>query len=174
MNTPRHSLSGLRHALAAACLACAGLGAQAQSLQVSVESELRATPQLDGRVLSRLTPGTRAEQIGSQGGWIKVRVQNQEGWVRSMAVKSTGAPATTVAGNPITGLGGAFSANSNTPTATTGTRGLTKEQLANAQPAPAEVQLLDRYAVTPAQAEQHAKAGRLNAQPIEGYGEAGK
>ncbi|HSV52258.1 MAG TPA: SH3 domain-containing protein [Burkholderiaceae bacterium] len=159
------------HALAAVCLGAFSLGAQAQALQVSTESELRAAPALDARVLMKLAPGTEAQQTGSQGGWIKVKVQNQEGWVRLTHVKAM-APAPAQAANPITGLAGMFSANSNRPTATTGTRGLTQEQLANAQPAPAEVQLLERYATSGAQAEQHAKSGRLAAQRIEPYTEA--
>lgn len=160
--------------LAAACLLAFSWSAQAQALQVSTETELRATPALDARVLVKLAAGTEAQQIGSQGGWIKVRVRNQEGWVRLTHVKAMAAPAPAQAANPITGLAGMFSANSNKPTATTGTRGLTQEQLANAQPAPAEVQLLERYATNGAQAEQHAKSGRLVAQSIAPYTEADK
>jgi Bacterial SH3 domain len=168
----------LWRAFAALCLAAMAFAAQAQALQVSTDTELRATPALDGRVLAKLVPGTEAQRIEVKGGWMRVKVAAQEGWVRLTHVKSVTAggrtPAPAQASNPITGLTGAFSANSTTATATTGTRGLTPEQLANAQPDPKEVELLERYATSSAQAEQHAKAGRLTAQKFDAYTEGEK
>jgi uncharacterized protein YgiM (DUF1202 family) len=164
-----HPFKLWRAAMAFAALLATGLGVQAQTVQVSVDTELRASPALDARVLSKLTPGTTAQQTGSQGAWVKVKVRNQEGWVRLTHVKPQAAPAQAQASNPLTGLAGAFSASSTRPTQTTAVRGLETGQIANAQPAPEEVQLLERYAVTSAQAEQHAKAGRLTAQRIEPY-----
>lgn len=172
--TPRNGLRGL---IAAAALALAAAVAWAQQpVQLRTETDLRASPAFDAKVLARLPVGTRGTQVSSSGkqasssrGWIQVRMQNLQGWVRSETLASAAAPAP--AQSP---LAAAFTGASNTPTPTTGTRGLTTEQLANAQPAPAEVELLDRYAATPAQAEQHARAGRLAAQRIEGYNEGAK
>jgi Bacterial SH3 domain len=168
----------LWRALAALCLAAVALGAQAQALQVSTDTELRAAPALDARVLAKLASGTDAQRIEVKGGWMRVKVATQEGWVRLTHVKSVTAggrtPAPAQASNPITGLTGAFSASSNTATPTTGTRGLTPEQLANAQPDPKEVELLERFASTTAQAEQHARAGRLAAQKFDAYTEGEK
>lgn len=159
-----------RGCLAAALLALAGLQAQAQPMEVSVETELRANPALDARVLSRLSRGTAAEQLASQGGWVRVKVRNQEGWVRLTHVKPVNAaPSLALGANPLTGPGGIFSASSNTPTSTTGTRGLRQEELANAQPAPAEVRQLERNAVTNAQAAQHAQNGKVVAQKFDNY-----
>lgn len=162
--------AGLRGLIVGAGLALAtALTWAQQAVQLRVETDLRATPALDGKVLARLPVGTRGTQVSSRIGWIQVRVQNQQGWVRSEALASA-----TAAAPPQSALAAAFTGASNTPTPTTGTRGLTPEQLANAQPAPAEVELLDRYAATPAQAEQHARAGRLAAQRIDGYNEGAK
>ncbi|MDB5849418.1 MAG: hypothetical protein JWP29_3170 [Rhodoferax sp.] len=169
-----------------ACLACMAnlVFAAPPSVEVSTATELRATPTLDGKVITRLAQGARGERTGGQGGWVKLRVAEQEGWVRLTHTKDIGAgsPASAQAtpasqasvSNPITGLVGMFSATSNKPTATTGTRGLTQEQLANAQPAPAEVRQLEKYAITGAQAEQFARSGKVASHSIEAYTGADK
>ena len=162
--------------LAIAALLVLGAGAHAQSLEVTTATELRANPALDAKAQGRLARGARLEQTGAQGGWLKVKSGNQEGWVRQTHVKSAegAAPAPAASVNPLTGLTGMFSASSTRPTATTGTRGLTQEQLANAQPAPAEVQQLERYAVTGSQAEQYARSGKLASQSFDAYTGADK
>lgn len=147
----------------------------AQTLEVTTDTELRASPALDAKVLSKLARGAQGEQTGSQGGWLKMKTRQQEGWVRLTHVRSlTAQQAAAQPANPLTGLTGMFSASSNRPTATTGTRGLTQEQLANAQPAPAEVQQLERYATTGAQAEQYARTGKVAPHKIAPYSEADK
>lgn len=155
-------------------LAWAGcLGAAAQSLEVTTATELRATPALDAKVLAKLAKGTKAERLGAQGGWYQVNSGGHEGWLRSTHVRTVGAvrsaAATGAVTNPITGLMGMFSATTSTPTATTGTRGLTHEQLANAKPAPGEVRQLERFAVTGEQARQFAAGGGVVAHPFPAY-----
>lgn len=159
-------------ALWAAALLAQAPQAQAQALQISTATELRAAPAVNGRPLGNLPVGTAAQQLEARGGWVRVKAGEREGWVRLTHVRAQGAAtaaAPASASNPLTGLAGVFSASSNKPTATTGTRGLTQEQLANAQPAPAEVQLLEHSAVTAQQAQQFARAGKLTAQAIESY-----
>ncbi|APW39781.1 SH3 domain-containing protein [Rhodoferax koreense] len=169
-----HFLKGL----IAAGLIGFGLAAAAQSIEVTTATELRAAPALDAKVLARVGLGARGERTGSQGGWVKVRIVEREGWLRLTHTKSLEAAPAVAAqpavANPITGLAGMFAATSNKPTATTGTRGLTQEQLANAQPAPAEVQQLERYAVTGDQAAQFARTGKVVGQSFEQYTGADK
>lgn len=154
--------------LAAATVLVLGGWAQAQSLQVSTATELRASPVLNAKSLAALPVGAQVEQLQQQGGWLRVRFKGSEGWVRSTHVRSAAATPS-AGGNPLTGISGVFSASSNTPTATTGTRGLTQEQLANAQPAPAEVSRMEGFAINAAQAQQFAQSGKLKAQPIPAY-----
>jgi hypothetical protein len=165
---PRWPLAAL---LVAAWLAQAPQ-ALAQALHISTATELRAVPAVNGRPLGNLAVGTAAQQLEARGGWVRVKTGDREGWVRLTHVKAQGAATaapSTAASNPLTGLAGVFSASSNKPTATTGTRGLTQEQLANAQPAPEQVQQMENYAATAAQAQQFARAGKLSAQTIESY-----
>lgn len=158
--------------LLAATLVALSWGARAQSLEVSTATELRASPALNAKSLASLPVGTRAEQLEARGGWVRIKADTGEGWVRGTHMRIAGAakaaPAASTA-NPVTGLTGLFSASSTRPTATTGTRGLTQEQLANAQPAPAEVNQLERYSVTATQAQQFAQSGKLAAQQIPAY-----
>ena len=162
--------AALRGLLAAALIALAG-SAYAQSLEVSTSTPLRASPALNAKSLATLPVGTHAEQLEARGGWVRVKVGTDEGWVRGTHLRAAGGTKAAAAStaNPVTGLTGLFSASSTRPTATTGTRGLTQEQLAKAQPAPAEVAQLESYAVTAAQAQQFAQGGNLAAQPIKAY-----
>lgn len=142
-----------------------------QTHEATVATELRERPALDAKVLVRIERGEKLERTGTQGGWLKVKARNQEGWVRLTQVKALPVAATTApppaAAAP--NLANMFTGSSTRPTATTGTRGLTQEQLANAQPAPAEVDLLERYASGASQAEAHARSGALAAQRFEAF-----
>lgn len=165
MNT---SFVGLLKGLLIALLLGLGLGAHAQSLEVTVATELRATPALDGKVVVKLAKGNRLEQTEAQSGWVKVKFGRTEGWVRLTHVKTleAAAPAPASSGNSLASI---FSAPSTSATATTGTRGLTKEQIANAQPNPAEMAQLEKYAINMGQAEQFARSGKVVAQKIDAY-----
>ncbi|MFN9475445.1 SH3 domain-containing protein [Acidovorax sp.] len=168
MNT---SFVGLLKGLLIALLLGLGLGAHAQSLEVTTATELRATPALDGKVVVRLAKGNKLEQTDAQEGWVKVKFGRAEGWVRLTHVKTleAAAPAAAPPASSGTNLASIFSAPSNRPTATTGTRGLTKEQIANAQPNPAEMAQLEKYAINMGQAEQFARSGKVVAQKIDAY-----
>ncbi len=167
MNT---SFVGLLKGLLIALLLGLGLGVHAQQLEVTVATELRATPALDGKVLVRLAKGNKVEQTAAQEGWVKVKFGRMEGWVRLNFVKTleAAAPATAPASGG-TSLASMFSGGSNRPTASTGTKGITPEQLANAQPDQAEMAQLEKYAINMGQAEAFARSGKVVAQKIDAY-----
>ena len=168
MNT---SFVGLLKGLLIALLLGLGLGAQAQSLEVTTPTELRATPALDGKILVKLAKGNKVEQTEAQSGWVKVKFGRMEGWVRLTHVQAleAAAPARAAPASSGTSLASIFSAPSTSATATTGTRGLTKEQIANAQPNPAEMAQLEKYAINMGQAESFARSGKVVAQKIDAY-----
>ena len=162
---------GWQRCLSAALLVWGVLGFSgvwAQSLKVTSTTELRARAQLNARVVQRMEPGQVLEQLEAKGGWLRVKAGSQEGWVRATHVQAAAAPTQGVAG-AASGLAGLFSAASTKPTATTGTRGLTQEQLANAHPNPAEVQQLERYASSAEQARRFSQAGKLQERRIDKY-----
>ncbi|MBZ0225488.1 MAG: SH3 domain-containing protein [Comamonas sp.] len=156
------------HAWVLAVLMTWSLLAAAQTHEMTTAAPLRATPSLNSMVLRQLAVGTPVQAVQTQGGWLKVKIGEQQGWVRLTHVHAVAAarPAPQGAGNALAGL---FTGSSTAPTATTGTRGLTQEQLANAQPAPQEVRRLDRYAVSAGDARQFARGGRLSVTRIGDY-----
>ncbi|MCD6664215.1 MAG: SH3 domain-containing protein [Comamonas sp.] len=156
------------HAWVLAVLMAWSLLAAAQTHEVTTATPLRATPSLNAKALRQLDVGAPVQALQTQGGWLRVKVGEQQGWVRLTHVHAVAAarPAPQGAGNALASL---FTGTSTAPTATTGTRGLTQEQLANAQPAPQEVRQLDRYAVSAADARRFARGGRLSATRISDY-----
>ena len=156
-----------------AVLACLLLGtaagAQAASYTVAVETDLRAAPALNAKTVQHLDKGATLAAVAQQGGWLQARAGEQTGWVRLAHLRSAdaGAQRAGKSGVGMGFLGGLFTASSNKPTATTGTRGLSEEELAQAQPAPKEVQGMERYAVTAAQARTFARQGRLQARDFD-------
>ncbi|WP_428000564.1 SH3 domain-containing protein [Acidovorax sp.] len=168
MNT---SFVGLLKGLLIALLLGLGLGAHAQQLEVTTPTELRATPATNGKVVTRLVKGSKLEQIEAQVGWIKVKFGELEGWVRLNFVKTmqAAAPAAAPASAGTGNLANLFAGGGNRPTASTGTKGITPEQLANAQPDPVEMAQLEKYAINMGQAEAFARSGRVVAQRIDAY-----
>ncbi|KRC20863.1 SH3 domain-containing protein [Acidovorax sp. Root217] len=166
MNT---SFVGLLKGLLLALLLGLGLGVHAQQLEVTTATQLRATPAFDGKVLVNLAKGNKLEQTEAQSGWVKVKFARYEGWVRLTHVKSLEATPAAAPASSGTNLAGLFSAPTNRATPTTGTRGFTKEDLAKAQPAPAEMAQLEKYAINMNQAETFARNGKVVAQKIDAY-----
>ena len=121
-------------ALLAALAWCALAGAQTH--EVATATQLRATPSLNSTVVQQLPIGAPLQAVQTQGGWLKVQSGQQQGWVRISHVKSMTAARPTPATGGGNALASLFTGSSSAPTATTGARGLTQEQLANAQPAP--------------------------------------
>ena len=128
-------------------------------------AELRSTPFSDGKTLQTLPQGTTVEVVKRMGGWYEVKAGASQGWVRMWLLRfstqaSGGANARETAQVIRSGR-----ASSTYTTATTGVRGLSEEELANATPNPAAVQSLEQLAVAPNDAQAFAKKASLFADP---------
>lgn len=165
--------NGWRWLALLAALAWSAL-AGAQTHEVTTATQLRATPSLNSMVVQQLPIGAPLQAVQTQGGWLKVQSGQHQGWVRMSHVKSMSAAGPAPATGGGNALAGLFTGSSSAPTATTGTRGLTQEQLANAQPAPQEVQQLERYVVKAGDAQQFARGGKLSAVKIADYDGGGQ
>jgi hypothetical protein len=133
-----------------------------QTGTVTRQADLRSTPFADARTLQVLRQGTSVEVLKRSGGWYQVKVPNADGWIRMWLLRfssDAGASARDVE------LIKSGRAGSTYTTATTGVRGLSEEELANAQPDPAAVQFLEQLAVAPADARAFAQQGSLQAAP---------
>jgi len=142
--------------------------AWAESALTSRSTELQSQPQSDSAVITTLTENTKVEVIARKGAWSQVKTATgQTGWVRMLSLKSEvsgqQAPAAS-SSNPVGALGNLLTAGrtSNTGTVTTGVRGLSEEDLQNAQANPAEVEKMQRFSVDKNAAQSFAQRSKLS------------
>jgi len=77
----------------AASFACAAHLAAAADGTITRATELRADRYVDAPSLRLLETGTRVEIVGTEAGWVQVRVAGKPGWVRASGVSGEGATA---------------------------------------------------------------------------------
>lgn len=140
--------------------------------QTLVNTDLKSEPFADAKTLASLPGNSAVDVLKRQGGWMQVKpAGNSEGWVKMTAVKLGGATANAKGGDSgMTALWNTAmqgrSGNTGV-TVATGVRGLSPEDMKNAQPAPEQVKKLDSFAATKSQAESAAKSGKLSRQNID-------
>lgn len=128
--------------------------------------EVKAKPFLDAAAVGKVPEKTPITVVERQGGWAKIQVGATTGWVRLLAVRL---------GNPdparndtafLATLGVGKQRSSSGPTATTGVRGFSEEDLKVAKPDPEQLSRMDGFVVTGAAAAAFAAAGKLSAQAV--------
>jgi hypothetical protein len=134
----------------------------AQMGTVTRSTDLVATPSASGKTVKALTQGAKVEVIKRVGGWYQVKAGDAGGWMRMWLVRFTG---TAVASGGSTSVLQSGRSGSTYGTATTGVRGLSEEELRNARPDPAALQLVENMAVAPADARGFASQAALKASP---------
>ena len=130
-------------------------------------TELKQEPATDATTVAKLPENAAVETLERKGGWMRVKSGGDEGWVRMLALRF-GGPGEAKKGD--SGLSQLFNvARTGTSGAqvTTGARGLDAEQLANAQPNPAELAKLAGFAADPDAAASFAAKGKLSATAVE-------
>ncbi len=168
------------HSLLAALL-LAGAGAALADGDPGVlrrAAELRATPSASAQSLASLpaqAPVTRL--AGREGAWIQVRTTaGQTGWLHLFDVGSPGAAGSAgsaagqAASSGLRGLTSLFSGGSGgttVPTTTVGIRGLSAEDIANAQPDVAAVARMEGLRQSEAEARAFASSAPLKSQTVE-------
>jgi len=141
-------------------------------------TELKDKPFLDAATVAMLPEKTVVEIVIRQGGWMQIKTADakQQGWVRMLSVK-LGSPdqKPQSGGNLLSALGiGSKPRPSGTSTVTTGVRGFSEEDLAEAKPNAAEVEKMKSFAATSAQAVKLAESGKLEARQVAYFDERGK
>jgi hypothetical protein len=145
----------------------------AESGLVLVNTDLKSEPFADAKTLANLPSNSAVNVLKLQGGWMRVKpAGNGEGWVKMTAVKlggaGTGANAKSDSGMAALWNTAVQGRSGNTGvTVATGVRGLSPEDMKNAQPAPEQVKKLDGFAATKSQAESAAKSGKLSKQSVD-------
>ena len=140
--------------------------AATQSGMTSKSAELRATPFADGKLVATLPANAKVDVLKRVGGWYEVRTATgQQGFVRMWLLRfSSQASGAAALGQNVAVLQSGRASSTYT-TATTGVRGLSEEELRNAQPDPAAVAALDQLAVTADDARGYAGKAKLKADP---------
>lgn len=140
-----------------------------QPYAAAVATDLRAQPMLDAALLQRVAPGQQMQMLQMRGGWAQVRVEHAQGWVRLSHIRSVQVQVqgrTLPAQDANTRLASLFTADSTTPVATTGARGLFKGWVTSSRPDAQAVRQMDGYTVSAAQAREFARAGQLQARSV--------
>lgn len=142
--------------------------AWAESALTSRATELQAQPQSDSAIITTLAENTKVEVLARKGAWSQVKTAaGQTGWVRMLSLKpetSGQAAPSASSSNPVGALGNLLTAGrtSNTGTVTTGVRGLSEEDLQNAQANPAEVEKMQKFSVEKNAAQSFAQRSKLS------------
>ena len=164
-------MSLLRLAFVVVTLLCPAAWAQEQAF-TNRSTELRDRAAPDGKTLATLPENTAVKVIARGGGWTQVEAQSQKGWVRVFHLRfPSTVEATTSSGGALGGLTSALgfgrqTAKSST-VATTGIRGLTSEDFANANPDPEALRRLQSWRSDRPTAERFAREGKLAAQQVD-------
>lgn len=139
--------------------------AWAEPATVIRATELKREPATDAATVSELQENAAVDALERRGGWTRVRAGAAEGWVKMLALRY-GTPGR----QGESGLSQVFNVartGSSGTQVTTGVRGLEAEQIANAQPNPAELDKMQGYAATTDAAASFAAQAKLQAQSVE-------
>ncbi|MCW5625446.1 MAG: SH3 domain-containing protein [Burkholderiales bacterium] len=157
---------GYRWLLLIAALAAIPAWAQQNAAYVVRETDLKAKPFLDAEALGKLPEKATVTVLKRQGGWNQVKSGALEGWVPMLRLR-LGNPDPKKNTTSIAAITGSFNQRPGAgPTATTGVRGFSEEDLKAAKPAPEEVKKLDDFAVSAGDAAAFAAAGKLTARTV--------
>lgn len=128
---------------------------------------LKAKPYTDAATLATLEQRSRVVVVARQSSWTQVKANGTTGWVKMLSLQFSNAGKHRKTGD--SGLRALFNVASGGSggSVTTGVRGLSEEDLKNAQPNSQALETVQGYAVTRTEAQKFAKAGNLNAQDMD-------
>lgn len=133
---------------------------QAQQAMTVNDVELKSTPSIKSETVKELKADTAVNIIGRQGGWYQVEVPvEQRGWLKMLWLRF---PSTAKEQGTLDLLAQSASG----VTVATGIRGLSDEELEKGKGSPFAMSTLDRFVVSPEQAQAFADAGGLQKKTI--------
>lgn len=144
--------------------------AYAEPAFVARDTGLMEQSQSDAAQIGALSAGAKVDVLRRVGAWSEVKsADGKTGWVRMTVLKfgTDNVPAPKHGGlgvlNELLSAGRA----SNNATETTGVRGLTEEDLQNAQANPAELDKMEKFSVTADSAKKFANGSKLSVNKVE-------
>lgn len=164
----------LLQSLAAALLLALSTGAFAQDQAFTNRStELKEKPDANASTLATLPENTGVKVVARAGAWTRIEAAGRTGFVRVFHLRfpATVEGASSSGGsNPLSAIGGFLSgqkSDDRARVATTGVRGLSKEDVKNASPDEAALKSLQSYRADKLAAERFAREGRLAAAKVD-------
>lgn len=128
---------------------------------------LRAAPSASAASIGTAAKGQTVEVLARQGGWSQVKIQSKTGWVRLLSVRGGVATKTDVAGELQGVLSmGTTRRDSGKVVAVAGVRGLSEEELKQAHYDPGQLQQLEGYATSNAEAARFAADAGLRRRDV--------
>jgi len=147
-------------------LAFLPLLASAEPASVVRATDLKQGPATDSATLAALPENASVEALERKGGWTRVKTSSGEGWVRMLALRYK--PGSAKAGDSgAKELYNVARTGSSGTQTTTGVRGLSAEQIANAQPNLGELNKLKEFSADRGAASGFAAEGSLAARSVE-------
>jgi uncharacterized protein YgiM (DUF1202 family) len=130
------------------------------------ESEVKKEPYADAQTVGTLAEKAQVKVLDRQNGWMRIESGAQSGWVRMLSIRMDSSSSGFMSG--LKSLFSVARTGSSGRTATTGVRGLDKEDIKNAKPNPEEVKKLGAFAASRSDAEKFAAGSpQLKSQKID-------
>jgi hypothetical protein len=140
--------------------------ALAEPATVIRATDLKQDPASDAATVAALAENAAVDVLERKSGWTRVKASNGEGWVRMLSLRF-GAAAAKPGATGVNQLFNVARTGTSGTQVTTGVRGLDAEQLATAQPNPAELAKLQQFAADRDAAASFAAQGKLDAKPVD-------
>jgi Bacterial SH3 domain len=136
--------------------------ALAEPATVIRATDLKQEPATDAATVAALPENTAVDVLERKSGWTRVKAASGEGWVRMLALRFGGATTAKPGASGLTQVFNVARTGTSGTQVTTGVRGLDAEQIANAQPNPAELAKLEKFAADRDAATGFASQGKLS------------
>jgi hypothetical protein len=123
-------------------------------------TEIKQQPYSDAATVATLAEKAGVDILARQGGWVRISSDHGNGWVKMFSLRSDSA-VRKPGDSGLQSMLNVARTGSSGITVATGVRGLTEEDLKNAQPNPGEFAKLQDYAANKAKAERFAHDAKL-------------
>lgn len=130
-------------------------------------TELKTEPATDAATVAKLPENAAVEALERKGGWTRVKSGASEGWVRMLSLRFGGPGEAKKGDSGVSQIFNVARTGTSGTQVTTGARGLDPDQLANAQPNPAELAKMAGFAADADAAAGFAAKGKLSASTVE-------
>ena len=132
------------------------------------QTEVKKEPFSDAATVGTLPEKAPVKLVKREGGWMQIESAAASGWVRMLSIRTNAGAEQSSGDAGVKSLFNVARTGSSGTAVATGVRGLSKEEVQNARPNPAELQKLTAFAAAKADAEQFAGGDpQLKAQTIE-------